>query len=224
MGTHQEVSLVGSCLVLWRRKWFIFALVILVTLSSLVYNWKAPGKYRATSSVLVVFDQQSLFSLPISTSSNEILNIYKGQLVAILNSSTLADKVIDKFSPEEIRALLRLRPEARPKDVIKTLRNSVRIPDNYGSLIKIEATLPDQRSATQLANTYMDTLNSYLADQSLKYSVHIMDRANDAIKISKKRQSVFLSFLISFFLAVFLAFLVEYLSDEIDQYQKSRKI
>lgn len=106
--SKKEVNLLDVILVLAKNKWFIFKLVISITLLALVISLVWPKTYKSTAQLLPPIQQRSLGAglsgmlggmMPMQMSSDKLGS---EAILVVLRSRSLREKIIEEFNFREI--------------------------------------------------------------------------------------------------------------------------
>lgn len=179
---EEEINLLDYWRVLKKRRWVLLAIVSAITLVSIVYALLATKLYQAKVTLMPLGNQTS----PLQQSALAGLLGGMGggstgaQLVAILNSRTLAERVIDRlglqkeFFPklwDENRQDWRDDDPKRrptPEALVKKLSGGLQITeDKKNSTIAVSYNAQQPELTAKVANGAIEELARYLAESAL---------------------------------------------------------
>lgn len=187
---EEEINLLDYWRTLIKRKWLIVGIAGTVTCVSIIYSLLATEIYKAKASIMPVGGEQlsGTSALLAQTGLAGIIGSIGGgstsaQLVAILKSRTMAERIIEKFDlmkifysdqwNEEENEWRAEDPNKRPhlEGAVIRFHEMATFNENLkDKLIKISCLSPDPQLAAKIVNGLTDELSSYLVAGALTTS------------------------------------------------------
>ena len=177
----EEIDLFEYIDLFWQKKWIIILITNVSCIVSLVYAFYVAGEiFEAKTSLIALksagggrlsalrsmVPQGLGFNLPMSQGEEDL-----NRFINLLSSRTMTEEVakelnlLQKLYPDLSNAE-RNRPETY-EGMIKSMRsNLVSITDNKKGLLLIAASTTSAHLSADIANTYVEQLQSYLAENT----------------------------------------------------------
>lgn len=192
-----EITILDYWRILWKKKWVILLTTLLFGALGLTFSLIYPKKYKAQATLMPLTSSGSsgLSSLANQISSIPLVGSQLGglsslgggkskELINILKSRTLAEKIIDKFNLMKIifakqydantdsyhsnwMGVVPIREDA--VNVFQKKLSNIE-EDKKTGLIKIEIKLKDSILAAKIANDMVSQLQSFIENNSLTLS------------------------------------------------------
>lgn len=192
-----ELNILDYWRVIWKRKWLIFLITLLFGVSAYGISIWSPKKYKTQATLMSLTSSGSgglsnlasqVSSLPMVGSQLASLGALGGgkskELVNILKSRTLTEKIIDKFDLMKVVYAKQYDPATGSyspnwlgvvpvkEDAINVFQKKISKieEDKKTGLIKIEIEMKDPLLAAQVANEMIAQLQSFIENNSLTLS------------------------------------------------------
>jgi uncharacterized protein involved in exopolysaccharide biosynthesis len=190
---EEEISLVDLINVILKRKTLIIAFFIVAVIGSYIFSKISPKVYSAKAVILLPQTQgtsistQLLQSLPIGGLIGGVSGSTSGSYLAILKSRSAAEYVVNKLRLDEV-----YKSETKQQAVDK-LQKAVKINDTKDNTIEITAEANNPKLAADIANTYINALESinsrFMVSSSQRERVFIERRLADTKKLLEEAES-----------------------------------
>jgi len=190
---EEEISLVDLINVILKRKTLIIAFFIVAVIGSYIFSKISPKVYSAKAVILLPQTQgtsistQLLQSLPIGGLIGGVSGSTSGSYLAILKSRSAAEYVVNKLRLDEV-----YKSETKQQAVNK-LQKAVKINDTKDNTIEITAEANNPKLAADIANTYINALESinsrFMVSSSQRERVFIERRLADTKKLLEEAES-----------------------------------
>ncbi|MBN1505725.1 MAG: hypothetical protein JW955_02705 [Sedimentisphaerales bacterium] len=159
---EQEVNLFDYVRVIWRRRWMILVLSVVVTMLTGSVVFMSPRRYEANVTIVPPLEilQKEVGVGGLGAMGKSMLRdiIDSGSIaemyVEILNSREVADSIIDKFRLMEVYKDIKYRTQAT-----KLLKRNTRIEMTKEGAVKIAVTDLDPNRAAAMAEAYVERLD-----------------------------------------------------------------
>lgn len=192
-----ELNILDYWRVIWKRKWLIFLITLLFGVSAYGISIWSPKKYKTQATLMPLTSSGSgglsnlasqVSSLPMVGSQLASLGALGGgkskELVNILKSRTLTEKIIDKFDLMKVIYSKQYDPATGSyspnwlgvvpvkEDAINVFQKKISKieEDKKTGLIKMEIQMKDPLLAAQVANEMIAQLQSFIENNSLTLS------------------------------------------------------
>jgi uncharacterized protein involved in exopolysaccharide biosynthesis len=190
---EEEISLVDLINVILKRKTLIIAFFIVAVIGSYIFSKISPKVYSAKAVILLPQTQgtsistQLLQSLPVGGLIGGVSGSTSGSYLAILKSRSAAEYVVNKLRLDEV-----YKSETKQQAVDK-LQKAVKINDTKDNTIEITAEANNPKLAADIANTYINALESinsrFMVSSSQRERVFIERRLADTKKLLEEAES-----------------------------------
>ncbi len=156
-----------NILLKWKRK--IFSIVIVTTVSAICISLLLPKIYKAEATIMPMGGQKNgniMGAAAMQLGLGGLLggasgNNASAQLLAVLKSRTLAERVIEKF--DLIKVFYPKQPPPPMEDVVTRLLSSISfMDDKKTTLIILSAQAKNSQLAADLVNGYLNELTAYI--------------------------------------------------------------
>ena len=175
----------------FRRKWLIFGVFVLVSAATVPWIWLSISpKYQATALVRVspIVDI-IVFKMPENTAVTPLYPMFLNTQVSIIKSATVLERVLDRqtvlqtrWYQEDIHPLL-----GKPSTLLERLRESLEVePRRNTELIDVSMTTLDPRSAAVIVNAVVDEYQKHSDEVLGKMNI---DRLNHLQRELKRLQN-----------------------------------
>jgi tyrosine-protein kinase Etk/Wzc len=193
MENKEEINLYDYWLVIKKNLWFIIILFTLTVLTTMAVSFSMPKIYRATASVLSPLETGRISGLETLISATGLKGIpsqasTSDVFLSILKSRSMADKVIDTFSLQEI-----YKSETR-EDTRNRLTAMTKINISREKLITVSVMDIDPQRTAEIANFYVSTLdelnrnlNITAAGQTRKFIEERLQETTAALRETEER-------------------------------------
>jgi uncharacterized protein involved in exopolysaccharide biosynthesis len=194
--TEEEINLLDMWRVLAKRKWQILAVIFLATSLALVMSWVMPKKYTAKVALMPLTSNKgggSLSAMAASLSNIPLLGSQLGgiseelgggkskELINILKSRTLSEKIINRFDLMKMIFANQYDSKTRMfysklwwpvpvmEDAVKKLTKKITEVelDKKTGLIEVEVTMKDADLAERVANGMVVELQDFISNNTL---------------------------------------------------------
>jgi succinoglycan biosynthesis transport protein ExoP len=189
----QSIDLIELIRLLWQRKIILIFFALIIGILALLISLVLPKKYEAHTSIIIAEDAsaKALTGFTVKAFGLAGLDVPKESTAAyteILQSRRVFTNVIDKLNlrdyykfPEDRSEDLRLIKEMEERLTLDPIRNSV---------LHLKYIDHNPKTASDIANAFIDELSKYLKTGASNKSVLTRDFINDQITdIQKKLQS-----------------------------------
>lgn len=174
-GAREDESLVERrslrdyYIILRERLWIALPLALLVAIPMGYFKARETPMYMSTATMQ--------FEKPETVVTSQVVvdptvrsDIELNTNIQILNSARLRARVVESFTPEEVKILQRpylknLEPGAAPPSAAGALGGVSIQPERNSLLIRVSVTHPDPQAAALVANRYISQFMSYLIDR-----------------------------------------------------------
>lgn len=159
---NDEIDLVEYWKILKKWKNQIFVFVTVITISSILISLNLTKTYRADASLMPIGGGKSGGAAALAqVALGGMLGGLGGggssssQIMAILMSRTLAERVIDKYQLES-KSFGQSDPKRAPEDIVKSLKSTITfMDDKKTTLINVSAIDKDPQFVADLVNNYI---------------------------------------------------------------------
>ena len=170
----EEINLLDYWRVLMKRKWTVAFIVMVVSVSTVIYTLTITKTYKAEATIMPIGGQKGGGLASLAAASMGLGGLLGGggasstsaQLLAILNSRTLAEKIIEKYDLMKIFYPVKVDdPLKMPtmEDAVKILKSTiVSSEDKKTQLIMLTVIDKDPEFAAKLVNDYINETGSFL--------------------------------------------------------------
>lgn len=194
---EEEATILDYWRIFWRRKWFVLFVAVLFGVVALGLSLFLPKKYKTQATLMPLTSSgggglssftSQISSLPLVGSQLGGLGNLGGgknkELVNILKSRTLTERVIDKF--DLMKVLFEKQYDSNSgtygpnwlgiipvkEDAVKVFQKKVSNieEDKKSGLVKIQVSLKDPVLAAKVANEMVSQLQSFIENNSLTLS------------------------------------------------------
>jgi capsular exopolysaccharide synthesis family protein len=174
-GARDEESLVERrslrdyYIILRERLWIALPLALLVAIPLGYFKARETPMYMSTATMQ--FEKpETVVTSQVVVDSAVRSDIELNTNIQILNSARLRARVVESFTPEEVKILQRpylknLEPGAAPPSAAGALGGVSIQPERNSLLIRVNVTHPDPQAAALVANRYISQFMSYLIDR-----------------------------------------------------------
>jgi capsular exopolysaccharide synthesis family protein len=176
-------------LILRERVWYVVVVFLAVFLASLIYTLTATKVYTSAATIEILARDPVVMKVMEVRSSDlrgpEDLNTE----VKVLESSSLVQKIAERLTPAEIKALTAPYEKdssgesAVPESII--MKNRKIIPARMTRVIQVVFTHPDPEMAARIANLFVEEFINY----NVRWRVDESMRAVEDLKIRADQQS-----------------------------------
>ncbi|HEX9759214.1 MAG TPA: Wzz/FepE/Etk N-terminal domain-containing protein [Nitrospiria bacterium] len=231
IGYEEEVSLLDYWRVLYRWKWLIIILGIVATGTSGFVTYQMPKIYKSTTTILPLGNEGSgglgaaLSAIPFASALGGVagINTPADQVLIILNSRTMAEKIIQEFKLQPHYHQKAWDPEKnnwRPdkkkpflEDTIKKFQNNISAKSDRHGGVSLSVLDEDPMIAANIANAMVSALAKFLNDHSLSINFQTIDPAVPPERKFKPslRVNVLIAGVLALFIGIFFAFFIEYI-------------
>lgn len=179
---EDEINLFDYWNIIVKRKKLIFVITSIITVTSIFYSLFLPKIYRAECTLMPVGGHVGSGGLLLAQQAfaqvgggslegliGSTTNDASSQILAIMNSKTLAERVIEKMDlfPVLYPNLDKSKKTPTLVEAVETLQNLIRINDDKKSkLITIQILMKDPKAAAMIANGYLDELINYMSEST----------------------------------------------------------
>jgi tyrosine-protein kinase Etk/Wzc len=185
-----QVSVVDYLIVIWRSRGFLFAFCIIAVLSALVFSLLAPKSFESTVTLLPPPEDNTSSAVSAAALMGKIqgfgfglpglTNNKQDILVSILESRTLAERLVDKYQ------LVSYYKADGSREAVKTLRDAMTVYVSKAGIISVTVADRDPRMAAELANAHAVELDKLLNQMDVSESSQrrrfVLDRLADTEK------------------------------------------
>ncbi|PYN33510.1 MAG: hypothetical protein DME01_18570 [Candidatus Rokuibacteriota bacterium] len=196
---EDDVSLIHYAVVIWRRRWLVLGMAVLISLTTFVVTISQPKVYDSTASLVIPKEGgrtgNLLGSLAVTSSLLQMpglpsLTPNHDLVMNVLKSRTIAEAVVARFKLQE-----RYRVQY-PSDAIKVLRRATNIEATKTGVIFVTVEDLNPDTAAAIANFYVEQADrlvsrfstseagrqySFVTQQLAKAKV-ILQTAEDALR------------------------------------------
>ncbi len=168
---NDEVNLLEYARVVWRHRWLITSVCVVVTAATFAFTIRLPKIYESTISFVApregggggfigtlagagLLQQFAAPSIPSFAPNRDVL-------VSVLKSRTVAQAVVERFRLQERYGSRYL------EDAIKALRTATTVSISKEGVISVTFEDPDPRFAADVANYYAEQLDRLVAQYGL---------------------------------------------------------
>ena len=230
LGYEEEVTLLDYWRVIYRWKWLIILLGLIATGTSGWVTFQMPKIYKATTTILPLGNEGSgglgaaLSAIPFASALGGVagINAPADQVLIILNSRTIAEKIIRDFKlqphyhqnawdPEKNA----WKPEKKKpflEDTVKKFHNNITAKSDRHGGVSLSVLDEDPMMAANIGNAMVSALAKFLNDHSLNINFQTIDPAVPPERKFKPsiRTNVLIAGVLALFVGIFLAFFFEY--------------
>ncbi|CUT01406.1 GumC family protein [Candidatus Kryptobacter tengchongensis] len=185
-GKPEEVSLWDYFYVLFKWRKFIVVNVFILTLIAVVVALLLPVQYKATATVIAprktdIFGGLGMFSQSIREFAPFLRGLSGTQLplftyLAILNSRTAMEKVVNKFDLIKVYGI----KDSSMEKAVKKLRGNTDFEIDENGVLVINVYDEDRRRAADMANYFVEVLNE------INIKLNIEEAKNNRIVIERR--------------------------------------
>jgi len=185
-GKPEEVSLWDYFYVLYKWRKFIVVNVFILTLIAVVVALLLPVQYKATATVIAprktdIFGGLGMFSQSIREFAPFLRGLSGTQLplftyLAILNSRTAMEKVVNKFDLIKVYGI----KDSSVEKAVKKLRGNTDFEIDENGVLVINVYDEDRRRAADMANYFVEVLNE------INIKLNIEEAKNNRIVIERR--------------------------------------
>lgn len=185
-GKPEEVSLWDYFYVLYKWRKFIVVNVFILTLIAVVVALLLPVQYKATATVIAprktdIFGGLGMFSQSIREFAPFLRGLSGTQLplftyLAILNSRTAMEKVVNKFDLIKVYGI----KDSSMEKAVKKLRGNTDFEIDENGVLVINVYDEDRRRAADMANYFVEVLNE------INIKLNIEEAKNNRIVIERR--------------------------------------